>query len=524
MSGPRALLLTTLLAALAVCALAEEPAPGAAPPNAAPAAEPDLSGPVWYIRLQGDIDPWVAKYFVGRLDRAERAGAGAIVVEITSNGGLIDSMMEMSQRLIEVKKARTIAYVVDRAFSAGTGIALACDTIYMNEGATIGSALPFAIGVDPETNKAKLLVTEKMIAAVRGKFRALAEQKGHSTVLAEAMVDPRIQIVEAKIDGERTFMLQEDFDAAKKTAEESRGRKKAELVKVVCQKDQMLDLTSREAEGYGLAAMAGGRDDFLKKAFGEARVEIVETEPSSWEKIARFLSSPALSAILVVLAVIALMIEIKTPALGIGGATFLFFIGLFFWSKFMAGQSGPVEIIFFLIGVILVALEIFVIPGFGVPGIAGISCMGLSLILSFVPESAWPPDFAVRPWVKDTIAQSVSTGIVTIAIAGVAGFAAFLALKRLLPHAPLVSAVFLPADAVGGRAEASVPPPMLEERAAAVAPVGAVGTVESDLHPSGKALFGEVLLDVVTEGDFVARGAKVRVLEVSGNRVVVTRA
>jgi membrane-bound serine protease (ClpP class) len=192
---------------------------------------------------------------------------------------------------------------------------------------------------------------------------------------------------------------------------------------------------------------------------------------------------------------------------------------VFFWSRFLGGTAGWLEVVLFLLGLICIALEIFVIPGFGVFGISGGLLVVASLVLASQTFSNPEPnrDF-------ELMAETVGT----LALSIIAVIAVGVAISRFLPHIPVFNQMILtPPGMEDGHYEPQLRPDMVDQLAAALVRhslVGQRGEAVSMLRPAGKARIGERFVDVVSEGPFIRQGSTVEVIEVAGNRVVVREA
>jgi len=218
-------------------------------------------------------------------------------------------------------------FVNPRAYSAGALIAISTNGIYMRPGAVIGAATP----VDGQGTKA----SEKMVSAMRAEFRSMAEQRGLDPKLAEAMVDENVEI---------------------------RG---------VVKKGQLLTLSTSEAVRLRFAKGTVADEPALLQAIGHPNARVVTTQPNWAEGLVRFLTNPLVAPLLLSLGILGLVFEIKTGAFGIGGILSLVSLGLFFGSSLLLGLAGWEEVLLLGLGAIALAVEIFVLPGFGVAGVLG---------------------------------------------------------------------------------------------------------------------------------------------------------
>lgn len=409
---------------------------------------------VFRVPISGTIENGLAPYVARALQAAREAGAAAAVLDIDTPGGRIDA----AERIVDAIKAAGIpvyAFVNPRAYSAGAMIALASTGIVMQPSGVIGAATP----VDGEGTK----LSEKMVSAMRAEFRALAEAAGLDPAIAEGMVDESIEIPGVKPAG------------------------------------KLLTLTATEALGLGYARAT---TTSLDGALGEVGLggAAIEEVPMNWaEYVVRFLTSPLVSPLLLSLGMLGLVFEIKSGSFGIGGLVSLGSLGLFFGSGVVLGLAGWEEVILLVLGLAAIAVEVLVLPGFGVAGVIGLGLIGASVVLATV--SGMPTTGDVVQGVAILAAAAVITGAVL--------FAWF----RHLPHSLRFRRVMLQdgMDAADGYVSA-LPRGDL---------IGAVGRAFTDLRPSGTAVFGEERVDVVTEGDYVRQGTAVEVVRSDGYRHVV---
>jgi membrane-bound serine protease (ClpP class) len=239
----------------------------------------------------------------------------------------------------------------------------------------------------------------------------------------------------------------------------------------------------------------------------------VENSRDDWlDAVASFLREPLVNIVLIMVGVAGLILEIKMPGFGVPGIVSALCFVLFFWAHAFAGQSTweftLLAILLFLLGVALLLVEIFVLPGFGVTGISGIALIVLSLVLVVIERM---PSTS-QEW------GTLGSALTTVGIGLIAGMVIAVSIARYLPHIPYASRLVLaPPDDQG---ETSTQEGTPEGRKAA-ALLGAIGVAATLLRPAGKAQFGEDFLDVVAEGDFVEAGSRVQVIEIEGNRIVV---
>ncbi|MER3462542.1 MAG: serine protease [Armatimonadota bacterium] len=402
----------------------------------------------YIIPIEGEIDGPLAVFVEQSLSKAESEGASGVVFRVDTPGGRVDAAMKISDRIL-ASPLPTLA-VVQNAFSAGALISLSAQGVMMLPGSEIGAALP--VTVTPVTNTLTA-ADRKIISALRGKFRSVAEARNRPSNIVEAMVDPDIEIKGLKAKGEPLTL------SAKKAVE----------------------LKVADAE---VASLRAG----LEKAGYNLATQEVEQGPQV--RLARFLTNPTIAAILLAVGVLGLVIEFFTPGTFLPAIIGVSALVLYFVGGFLAGLSSTLSIVLLIAGLALMAFEIFVAPGFGIPGIIGLILIGASVYFTFGGESL----------------QVGSYAIIGLALG-------FILMFRFVPRTRVARALVLE-SAIG---ETALPRNELE------ALIGAVGTALTDLRPAGTAQFGERRVDVVTAGDFINRGDPIRVIRVEGARVVVQR-
>jgi len=214
---------------------------------------------------------------------------------------------------------------------------------------------------------------------------------------------------------------------------------------------------------------------------------------------------------LVIVGLIALYIELSAPGIGVGGFVALLCFALFFWSRFLGGTSGMLEVVLFTVGVVFLAIEIFVIPGFGIPGVTGLLLMLSGVLLAshgfVVPQSS-----------RDL--QTFATSLAVIVASGVVFLVGATVISKRMGSIPILRNFALQP---GGGAVANNSPAKnvtTVGHSGFLVSVGDAGVADSPLRPSGRAKFGDEYVDVVADG-FVESGQDIRVIEISGNRVLV---
>ena len=212
---------------------------------------------------------------------------------------------------------------------------------------------------------------EKYQSFMRSTFRALAKTNGYPVRLAEAMVDEDIEVIKVRFKDEIHYITDEDFKKFELQADEENVERPVDLGVIVCPKGKLLNMSADEAIKYGFAKKANSVKDIcadLKIANPE-----IELHKMTWvENTARVISGSILSGLLLTIGMIATYYALAQPGFAIPEAVAIMCFTVFFWGRFFVGMAGPMEISLFLIGAILLAVELFLIPGFGVTGGIGV--------------------------------------------------------------------------------------------------------------------------------------------------------
>ncbi len=466
------------------------------------------------IVCKGLIDDGLFKSIKRRTQTALDEGVEYLIYEIGTYGGLLQSGDDIAKYFIlDVgKKTHTVAYVTTEAISAGAMISVSCRDIIMLENTTIGDCAPIAIG-----SKLEGVEREKVESFTRAAFMRAAEANKYPEALLKAMVTMQIEVYRVKnlkTDGYEFF---EGLRMPKDANEYDLNNKE-----LIVTGEELLTLTASDAVEYGVARAQvkdlAGALEFLAERDGvtfEGQTTVLET---SWsEEMVRWLNSPAVMAVLVMLALLGVYIEFNTPGVGLPGLVAVICFTIIIGSKYLHGMANWVEVALFVIGIILLLIEIFVLPGFGIAGFSGILCILVGLFGMLVKN---PPDRL--PWPQDVPAWNDFTWGVVGLTSGFLGFVVLAwFLTKYLPKFQFLSGLILVPTAakIGSEFEVSMTAPA--EGKPTIVSIGDVGEVVSTLRPTGKAKFGDAIVDVVAEADFLDKGTEIEIIEIHGNRVVV---
>ncbi len=505
--------------AVATPALSDTNAQPAAPlPPTATVTQPKPADPrpvhrgeaerIAVITVNGTIDYGLSKAVERRIREALDAGADILVFEMDTFGGDLFAGMEISDNIDRIwpdskGKVRTLAYVNRNAISAGAMISLACNDIVMRSGTTIGDCQ--AIMVDTKTQTMKE-APEKVQTGVRAYMRKFAQGNGYPESLCEAMVDPDFEVykLHSPKDPSRPdrYVTRDELDKIP-----SIEREEFEIEPVV-QEGKLLTMSADEAAKWDISQATVNDLDEVIEIYGTPAVTVVRYEPNWSEELVRLLTHPAFSALLMMVGLLALYMAFKTPGFGLPEGVAIACFSIIFLSKYLVGLANAWDILVFAIGVTLLAIEIFVIPGFGFVGVAGMVCILVSLVLAMQKFGLPHTPVEMGRLLKNVL-------VVFSSILGATVI--FMVLLRFLPKTPFLNRLVLQSSEA---VETGYVVGSAERRDL----VGAEGVALSTLRPTGKAEIGGQVLIVVADGDFIDSGERVKVVEVSGNRVVVNKA
>lgn len=412
---------------------------------------------VYQANIEGDIDMGLAPFVKRVVNEAVKANAAAIIFRINTFGGRVDAATQIKDAILN-SRVKTIAFVDKRAISAGALIALSCEKIVMVPGASMGAST-----VVDQTGQKQ---SEKYQSYMRSEMRATAEKNGRRTDIAQGMVDETIVVADLNDDDKK-----------------------------------LITLTSEEALKYKMADTVLINISDLKKVFGLENAEEVLITSNWAEDFVRFLNNPIISSLLILVGMLGIFTEIKMGVWGLPGTIAVIALALFFGSSYILDLASVIEIVIFIVGVILLLVEIFVIPGFGIIGVLGILLMMAGLFFGLVS------DFGMTDY------SILSVALIQLATVFVVTTIFIFILSKLLPKSAIWNRLILQdniASKSGYAAKQS-----FEHL------VGAEGIALTALRPAGAAIIEGNRIDVVTEGDYIDHDSKVIVKAVEGSKVVV---
>ena len=460
------------------------------PPSAPP---PSAARKVYVIPVRDDIMPPLVYVIRRGVKEAMENNADLLVLDMDTNGGRVDTTQEIIG-IIEKFRGETVTYVNKHAFSAGSFIAVGTKKIFMAPGSVIGAAAPIVLspgggGVEqmPETYE------KKMTSAVAAEVRATAVRNGHNPAVVEAMVNKSKGLT---IDD-----------------------------KVIVKEGELLTLTDQEAaREYGnpskplLSAGTVEDLDALLAKLGFAGAQRIDVKPTGTEKLGTWLN--AIAPLLLIIGVIGIYIEFKTPGFGLPGIIGITAFALYFVAGYVSGFSGLAWLIVFIVGLALVVVEFFFYPGTVVIGLIGATLMLVSIIMALVdvypaapPSIPSPGPVSLPGWPQLPGFEGFERSMNNLLLAVLGSAIGVWIASRYLPKTSVYRAIV--SDSASGVGTEAV---IAQQRSAML---GAEGLALSNLRPGGKAQFGDKILDVVTQGDLIAKGARVRVIGFSAAEAIV---
>lgn len=430
------------------------------------------------LPIRDDIMPPMV-YLVRRgVKMAMDNKADLLVLDMDTRGGRVDSTMKIMEILAQFR-GQTATYVNKGARSAGAFIAVATQRIYMAPESVIGAAAPLMLtpggtGVEAMPETLELKIT----SALSAEIRAYAQKNGHNPEVVEAMIDKQKELI---MDGH-----------------------------VINQKGRILTLNNTEAEReYGTppkpllsAGTFESLDALLVRLAGQG-VKPITVKPTGAEQLATWIN--ALNWLWLIIGVAGIYIEFKTPGFGLPGIVGICAFAVYFLGSYVAGLSGLEWPALFLLGLLLVALELFLFPGTVLLGLTGAALMIVTILMAMVDIYPGMPAMPDLPQLKvplRNLALAVAGSVITL-----------LALSRLLPKTSLYG-VLVSSSASGVQW-------VRAESQAQDSRIGREGVALSVLRPGGKAIFGEEILDVVTQGEMLPKGTRVRIIGHSAREALV---
>ena len=424
---------------------------------------------VYVVPIQGTIDLGLPPFIERVISTAENNNADGIIFDIDTFGGRVDAATQIKDALLGAN-LMTVAFVNRRAISAGALISLSCEKIFMTGGGTIGAAT----AVDMSGKKG----SEKVISYMREEMASTAEKRERNVDIAKGMVDEDLSF---------THLVVEDDSI---TVDDLEGRKEGKLI----------TLTTEQAIKYN---MADGEVETLEEVLKILDLEDAEIRNASinWsENIVRFLTDPVVASLLMTFGFLGILFELQSPGWGIPGTFGAICLVLSLGASAIAELATMTDLLIIIVGLTLLFIEGFFIPGFGIAGISGIVVLLWGLYELLIPDIPVSHDIYSRA--LDGLTIGILGGIIGLVL-----------LFRLMIKTKFWTKLTSPG--VESKKAGYTISMGLEDC------VGKLGETVTDLRPSGWINVENQKIFVVTEGEFVEKDQPVRILSVDGNRVVV---
>ena len=407
---------------------------------------------VMVMEIKSEIDPRTNRYVELALSNAEKINADIVILEMDTYGGILTDAKEIVDRIMRFEKPIWV-FINSDAASAGALISIACDSIYMSPGASIGAATV----VTATGEKAP----DKYQSYMRSIMRSTAEEKGRDPRIAEAMVDQEIAI-----------------DS-------------------ITEAGQVITFSTTEAIRYGFCEAKVQSIDEILEQNKVTDPEIIRFELQATDRIIAFFLNPFISGLLILIIIGGIYFELQTP--GVGFPIFAAAVALILYlvPYYLNGLAANWEIIALFVGLALIGVEIFVIPGFGIAGIAGISLTVVSLILIMINNDAF--DFKFVP-TNDLVYAVAATlggmlgGVILLFVGG-----SRISRTKIYSRIALTETQEREMGFTVGPAKESMK--------------GRKGTAFTVLRPGGKVMIDGQIYDAYTRGEFLEKGDAIEVLD-----------
>tara|TARA_B100001741_G_scaffold15398_1_gene11703 strand:+ start:13008 stop:14348 length:1341 start_codon:yes stop_codon:yes gene_type:complete len=414
-------------------------------------------------KIDNNIDPRTNRYSKLLLEEALEKDYDIVVIEMDTYGGAVNDADDIRTRILDFE-IPIYVWINKDAASAGALISIACDSIYMSSGASIGAATV----VTGDGAQAP----DKYQSYMRSIMRSTAEAKGRDPKIAEAMVDEDIKVDSVSMEG------------------------------------KVITFSTKEALKYGFCDAELNSIDEIMDRQGIENYEISSFELGSAEGIISFFLNPIVSSILILLILGGLYFELQTPGIGFPIIASITALILYLVPYYLNGVAENWEIIMFFIGIIFIALEVFVIPGFGIFGIAGLFTSITSLILIMLNNDLFDFTFVLS---RDLVSSSLSVLISVLSFLLIVLFGGIkLTDSNAFKNIALAQTQEVSKGYISNRYSNNI--------------VGKKGKSFTVLRPSGKIKIDSQIFDASTEGDFIEKNKNIIVVSVEGSSLKVKKA
>ena len=487
------------------------------------------------VPISGEISDVTTDSLRRRVDLARQGGASVIIFEIDTPGGTVVAALDICDFIKNLSDIHTVAWVHTQAISAGSMISMACDEIVMAPASSIGDcgvlmASPIGAQAVPEELRAKAQ------SPVLTQFRDSANRFGYPTALCEALViservvwwlentetgqqefvTDRVKVQRVGAGFDPTTQPAGDQPRVWKLVESYQDPLSGRMIAVeqpIVDEDELLTMTQSEAVVYGFAKGIAGTESDLQDRYNLAG-ELTRFDFTWSEVLVRYMTSMPARIFLLILILLGAYVEFHTPGVGVAGLVALICLAVFVGAPYLTGLASVWDLVLILLGVVLLLVEVLVIPGFGIAGVAGIIRVLVGVFGTFVP--AEPGPWRVIPTLPATW-EAIKSGVTAMVAAGLVSIAAMWYVTRYLPQIPLANQLILSGEVARGQ---TLDAGSTTIETASVEP-GDRGVALSILRPAGTARIRGERCNVVTQGEMIEKDAPVEVLDVAGNHIVV---
>ncbi len=414
-------------------------------------------------KIDNNIDPRTNRYSKLLLEEASNKDYDIVVLEIDTYGGAVNDADDIRTRILDFE-IPIYVWINKDAASAGALISIACDSIYMSSGASIGAATV----VTGDGTQAP----DKYQSYMRSIMRSTAEAKGRDPKIAEAMVDEDIKVDSISMEG------------------------------------KVITFSTKEAIKYGFCDAELNSVNEIMDRQGINNYEITTFELDSTEGIISFFLNPIVSSVLILLILGGLYFELQTPGIGFPIIASITALILYLVPYYLNGVAENWEIIMFFVGIVFIVLEVFVIPGFGIFGIAGLFTSIGSLILIMLNNDLFDFTFVLS---KDLVSSSLSVLISVLSFLLIILFGGIkLTDTKAFKNIALDETQEISKGYISNKFSEDI--------------VGKKGTSFTVLRPSGKVKINNQIFDASTEGDFIEKNKTIIVVSGEGSSLKVKKA
>ena len=434
---------------------------------------------IYKIGILEEIMPSAWRFVQQGFDEANELNADIVLIHLNTYGGLVDVADSIRTKILN-SHIPVWVFIDNQAASAGALISIAADSIYMRQGASIGAATV--------VNQTGEKAPDKYQSFMRSIMRSTAEAKG------------KYPIVE---NGDTTFKWRRDPKIAEAMVDESI------FIEGIIDTGKILTFTPEEAMLWGFCEGKAESIENLLTNAGITNYKLVEFKPTLIDRTIGFLTSPIISGLLIMLIVGGIYFELQTPGIGFPLAIAILGAILYFAPHYIEGLAEHYEILIFIVGLLLIALEIFVIPGFGVAGISGILLVIIGLTVAMIDNEIFR-DTRPFSWVE------ILRPLATVSVSLVSGIIISIILSRKLITSPSFPSLALNSSLTMEDGYIGIDKNQKDT-------LGKTGVAVTVLRPSGRVKIGEDIFDAVSEDGFINKNEEIKVIRDEAGQVYVIR-